>query len=76
MSELLGVVAFVSVALGVALIVQLDRTMAHRVNLATLTVSGAEAQGLRAQRGHERQANPVLFLLGSVLTLLLIATLA
>ncbi len=76
MSEFLGVFAVVSVALGVALIVQLDGTFTQRGSLATSTVSGANAHGLRARRRHERKANPVLFLLGSLLTLLVIATMA
>jgi|GEM_PF-3814848 len=75
-SELLGVFAAVSVALGVALIIQLDGTMAHSGSLATASVSRANAHGLRAQRRHEHKANPVLFLLGSVLILLVIATMA
>jgi hypothetical protein len=76
MSELLGVFAVVSVALGVALIVQLDATITRRGSLAAATASGARAHGLRARRRHERKGNTVLFLLGSVLTLLVIATMA
>ena len=75
MAVLLVSVAVVVVTVGVALIVQLDGTLARGDRLAMSTVLGSAAPGSRAQRRHDRSLSPVLYLLSSVLVLLVVATL-
>jgi hypothetical protein len=71
----MAVLAIVFVTVGVSLIVRLDGALATSGRFATWPVSGSKAHGSRARRRHERKASPVLFLLASVLTLLVVATL-
>jgi hypothetical protein len=75
MAAYLAVFAVVFVTVGISMIVRLDGALAAGGPTATSPVSGSKAYGLRAQHRAERKASPVLFLLASVLTLLVIATL-
>ena len=75
MAVYLAVVAFGVVAAGVAVIVRLDATPARMGRHAPRARLTATAFGFRARRGEGRKASPVLFLLCSVLTLLVIAAL-
>ena len=71
---LLVVVAIVVVTAGVLMIVQLDARLAGG-GAATRHAAALRLPGLRARHRAEDKASPVLFLLGSILTLLVIATL-
>jgi hypothetical protein len=75
MAIFLAVLAVVLVTVGISTIVRLDGTLAASGRTATSTISGAMLYGARARRRAERKASPALFLLASVLTLLVIATL-
>jgi len=75
MAVFLAVFAVGFVTMGISTIVRLDRGLAPRARFATSAVTGPLAYGSRARRRNERKASPVLFLLASVLTLLVIATL-
>jgi hypothetical protein len=75
MAIFLALVAVVLVTMGISTIVRLDGTLATGGRTATSAVSGATLYGARARRRAERKASPALFLLASVLTLLVIATL-
>jgi hypothetical protein len=69
------VLAVGCVAVGVSLIVQLDGRLASDGRFVTAPISRPKLPGLRARHRAERKTSPVLFLLGSVLALLVIATL-
>jgi archaellin len=71
----LALFAVVLVTMGISTIVRLDGTLAVGGRTATSAVSGPRVYGARARRRAERKASPALFLLASVLTLLVIATL-
>jgi hypothetical protein len=75
MAVSLTVFAAVLVTVGISMIVRLDGALATGGRFATSTVAGSKAYGSRARRRAERKASPALFLLGSVFTLLVIATL-
>jgi hypothetical protein len=75
MAIFLAVFAVGFVTVGISMIVRLDGTLAAGGRTATSTVSGPRVYGARARRRAERKASPALFLLASVLTLLVIATL-
>lgn len=75
MAVYLAVVAFGVVAARIAIIVRLDGTPAPQGRHAPPARFRGTAFGFRARRREGRKASPVLFLLCSVLTLLVIATL-
>ncbi len=75
MAILLALLAVVLVTMGISTIVRLDGTLTAGGHTATSAVSGPRLYGARARRRAERKASPALFLLASVLTLLVIATL-
>ena len=73
MAIFLAVLAVGLVTVGISTIVRLDGTLAIGGRAAT---SGSKTYtGARARRRAERKASPALFLLASLLTLLVIATL-
>lgn len=77
MAIFLAVLAVGLVTVGISTIVRLDGTVVVGGRTTTSAVSGSKIYaGARARRRAERKASPVLFLLASVLTLLVIATLA
>ena len=75
MAILLALFAVVLVTMGISMIVRLDTTLAAASRTATTAGSGPRMYGARARQRAERKASPALFLLASVLTLLVIATL-
>ena len=75
MAILLALLAVGLVTMGISTIVRLDGTLAVGGRTATSAVSGPSVYGARARRRAERKASPALFLLATVLTLLVIATL-
>jgi hypothetical protein len=75
MAVLLAVLAVGLVMVGISMIVQLDGAFAVGGRFGTSAASGSAVRGARARRRTERKASPALFLLASVLTLLVIATL-
>ena len=74
MAAFLAVFAVVLVTVSILMLVRLD-ALADRGRFAAAAVSGSMVYGSRARRRHERKASPALFLLASVLTLLVVATL-
>jgi hypothetical protein len=75
MAIFLALLAVVLVTMGISTLVRLDGTLAAGGPTATSTVSASKLYGARARRRAEHKASPALFLLASVLTLLVIATL-
>jgi hypothetical protein len=74
MAIVLAVLAVALVMVGISMIVQLDGAFAVGGRFGTSAPPRSRALGSRARRRRERKASPAPFLLASVLTLLVIAT--
>jgi hypothetical protein len=75
MAIFVALFAVVLVTMGISTIVRLDATVAVGGRTATPAGSGPRVYGTRARRRAERKASPALYILASVLTLLVVATL-